>query len=217
MKTLFTLLQYASVQSQRTPPNLNFPTVRNPDRATLIENISAISPNPITRMESLAKAEELRRKKKELSKSKKVGIRAFEEALKTKKKQLHRAVDYKDIDNRREMKAKAMYTEEKYKIGTGRNLVQMKLEGGAVGGDKAEERKKSLEMERKRSLEMERRKSMETERRKSMELERKKSLELERKKSLEMERKKSLEPEKAKDHNEVSLRKSHTSSLCIHS
>ena len=100
-------------------------------------------------MENIAKAEELRKKKKELSKTKKVGIRAFEEELKKKKKQLHRAVDYKDIDNRREMKAKAMYVEEKYKSGAARNIVQMRLEGG--DGEKAEVRRRSREMEGKKS------------------------------------------------------------------
>ncbi len=195
MKTLLTLLQYASLQSQRTPPNINFPSVPNPDRTSLIENIGAISPNPEARMESLAKAEELRRKKKELNKTKKVGVKAFEEELKAKKKQLHRAVDYRDIDNRREMKIKAMYTEEKYKNGAGKMMVQKRLEGLA-DGKTDEGRKKSLEMERKKSLEVERKKSLEMERKKSLEMERKKSLEMERKKSLEVERKKSLEAER---------------------
>ena len=143
MKTLLTMLQYASLQSQRTPPNLNFPTVRNPDRGAVIENIGAISPNTAARMESIAKAEALRTKKKELSKSKMVGIRAFEEELKAKKKQLLKSGDFGDLENRRQVKTKAQHAEEKYRAGLGRDAVQEKGKG-LPGGDRSQLREKEV-------------------------------------------------------------------------
>lgn len=146
MKTLLTLLQYASLQSQRTPPHLNFPIVAQPDRAALMENIAAISPNPGHRMVSLSKAEELRKKKKELNQKKNVGIKAFEAELKKKKKQLHKAVDIRAIDGRREMKTKAMYAEEKFRQGKNHPQAHA-VERGERREGGGREKRRSREME----------------------------------------------------------------------
>lgn len=144
--TLLTLLRYASLQSQRTPPNLHFPVVTQPDRATLMDNISAISPNPDLRMVSLSEAEEQRRKKRELRQKRSGGIKAFETELRSRKQQLHRTVDIAEIDRRLEMKIKAMYTEEKMR--QTKYHVQGHVEGESVWrGGEGEGRVKRMSQE----------------------------------------------------------------------
>ena len=118
--TLQTLHQYATVQSHRTPLVPHFPPTAAPDdtdRSALMENIAAITPNHTHRMESLGIAEALREKRKQFLTEKPTELKEFEKQLLIRKQQLHKAVSAKEIENRREMKLKALYMEDKYKHG----------------------------------------------------------------------------------------------------
>jgi len=198
-KTLLTLLQYASLQSQRTPPNFNFPVVRNPDRGAVIENIGAISPNTAARMESIFKAEALRSKKKELSKSKKVGIKAFEEELKAKKKELHRPGESRALESHGAANKKVTSAKEKYRASLGRDAVPGKG-SGLPGGDRSQLRGKEVGEGERRNISSEsgKRKSFEGEE-KMVEVEQKANIERKKKQiSKNMEKKSDAEQEVGK-------------------
>lgn len=113
-KALLTMLQFAAVQSHRTPVVPHYDSVQEPDRDALMQNIAAIIPNHSLRMESLSMAEKLREKRKEIHSDSKHKVREFENLLKAQKQQLRKCVSSRDVENRREMKMKALYMEDRY-------------------------------------------------------------------------------------------------------
>jgi hypothetical protein len=132
MKTLLTLLQVASIQSRRTPHIPHYRAAANPDRSQLMENIMAIIPNHTHRLHSLAAAEELWEKKRQLHSENRARIKAFEGVLKVRKEQLHTAVPSKELDVRREMKLRALYMEDKFKHGSKRSSGEEKKPTGIL-------------------------------------------------------------------------------------
>lgn len=113
LETLGTLKQYATVQSHRSPLVPVFVPNPKPDRQALMENIEAITPNHMHRMECIALSESVHRKKKEFS-SPKLAVRKFENQLKLQRKQLRPTKNLWDIENRREMKRKASFIAEQF-------------------------------------------------------------------------------------------------------
>ena len=78
-----------------------------------MENIEAITPNHMHRMECIALSESVHKKKKEFS-SPKMAVRKFENQLKLQRKQLRPTRNLWEIENRREMKRKASFIAEKF-------------------------------------------------------------------------------------------------------
>ena len=74
-------------------------------------------------------AEELGKKKREMKQKKNDGIKTFEAELRSKKKQLHRAVDIEHIDGQREVRIRAMYTEDMLRRGRSFSHGQVKEKG----------------------------------------------------------------------------------------
>ena len=114
LSTLETLKQLASVQSHRTPLVPIFHPAANPDRQALLENIKAVTPNHMHRMESIEMAECVQRKKKELICDKE-DIRQFETLLRVQKDHLHKMGYATQVQDKQEKKMKALYLEEKTK------------------------------------------------------------------------------------------------------
>ena len=110
--TLETLKQVASVQYHRTPLVPYFPPVPNPDRSTLMENIRAVTPNHLHRLESIEMALCVQNKKKELVMNRE-GMKRFESQLRVQKDHLHKMDSISRLEDKQEKKMIALYMEEK--------------------------------------------------------------------------------------------------------
>ena len=113
-QTLDTMKQYAAVQSHRTPLIPLFLPVPNPDRHTLMDNISAITPNHTHRVESLELAENVLLKRRALHSPVKSKLKQFESALRVQSDHLRPTKFLSDFEKRRAMKLKAMFLEDKF-------------------------------------------------------------------------------------------------------
>lgn len=112
MDTLETLKQVASVQYHRTPLVPYFPPVPNPDRGALMENIRAVTPNHMHRLESIEMALCVQNKKRELVTDSQ-GMKRFESQLRVQKDHLHKMDSISQLEDRQEKKMIALYMEEK--------------------------------------------------------------------------------------------------------
>ncbi len=141
-QTLEVLMQFATVQLHRTPLVPYFSTTQTPNRNALLENIQAVIPNHAHRMECLKRAETLFHKKKQLHSPLKAKLREFETQLRVQRDHL-RHVEVTTVEKQQELKLRANFMEEKYKM---EKEIAKELETERkLALQKREQRKKQME------------------------------------------------------------------------
>ncbi len=141
-QTLKVLMQFATVQSQRTPMVPYFSYVPKTDRSALLENIQAVIPNHAHRMECLQRAEALYKRKKQLHSPLKAKLKEFETQLRVQRDHL-RHIEVLTIEKQQELKLRANFMEEKYKLE--KELAKEVETERKLALQKREQRKKQME------------------------------------------------------------------------
>ena len=164
-ETLETLKQVAAVQLRRTPLVPHFNRVENPDRNALMENIKAVTPNHMHRLESIEMAKCVQEKKKEFVMQSE-GIKRFESQLRVQKDHLHKMDSVPQLEERQEKKMIALYMSEK--VQREEELAkEMKWERKVAERKRKEERERVKERLVQKQREDEKKKKRQIERKKA--------------------------------------------------
>ncbi len=141
-QTLGVLMQFATVQSHRTPLVPYYYSATKPDREALLENIQAVIPNHAHRVECLKRAETIFKKKKALHSPLNAKLKEFEAQLRIQRDHL-RHIEVSTIEKRHQMKLQANFMEERYKM---EKEIAKELETERILAlQKREQRKKQME------------------------------------------------------------------------
>ena len=133
------VFRFSSLQNQRSPHVPVFSLVSEVDREALLLSISSITPNHSQRLDNITLAEQVQRRKQELSPSRRA-LKEFEKSLRNQQQKLKVTNNLETLEKQLEEKTKLLYKDEKIKR-------QQELERELQIKEEMKKKKKQKEME----------------------------------------------------------------------